>query len=348
MHDDALAIIGCGAIADFAYLPALAASSEWRSATWLVDPNPARLASVAETYGFSRDQLAARIEDLPPSVRLAINATPSHLHFATTIELVSRDIDVIVEKPFAEKAADARAMIAAATGRSLLTVNQSRRAHPSNVLVRALIGAGNLGEIRSVTWHEGHKFDWPTQSGFNFRRPWHGRARGVTLDIGVHVLDLICWWLRGQPNLVEARIDGQGGPEASLRAQLSLRSATIDVRLSYLVKLSNQFLIEGTKGIIRGSTSDIDVIEFRPISGGWRTMRATGRSTPTRAAARLISNVLAARAGQEPLMIDAASTIPPLDVIDRIYEEALPDLPACYSEFVDPGSGATARTEVAA
>ncbi len=336
MRDQTLAVIGCGAIADFAYLPALAANPDWRAATWLVDQNAVRLAAVAERYGFPRDRLATRLDDLPTSVTLAINATPSHLHLETTLALLSRGADVIVEKPFAENAADARAMIAAAASAGrLLTVNQSRRASPANILVRALIGAGSLGEITRVTWHEGHKFDWPSQSGFNFRRPWNGRARGCALDIGVHVLDLICWWFGGKPELLSAQTDGQGGPEASLQAELALGHAVIDLRLSFLVKLGNRFIIEGTKGAVRGSTSDADVIEVRTGAGRWRPMRATGRSSPTLATTRLIANALAARAGTEPLMIDAASTVAPLDVIDRIYEEAASLLPDCYREFTD-------------
>ena len=334
MREGTLAIVGCGAIADFAYLPALAANPEWRAATWLVDANALRLAAVAGRYGFPRERLTTRLEDLPDSVTLAINATPSHLHLATTLFLLSRGADVLVEKPFAENSADARAMVAAAAAAErLLTVNQSRRAYPSHVLVRALIGAGALGTVTRVTWHEGHKFDWPSQSGFNFRRPWNGPARGCALDIGVHVLDLLCWWLGGRPELLSARTDGQGGPEASLQAELTLGQATIDLRLSFLVKLGNRFLIEGTKGAVRGSTSDADVIEVRTGEGRWRPMRATGRSDPTLATTRLIANTLAARAGLEPLMIEAASTIPPLEVIDRIYEEACPVLPDCYREF---------------
>jgi predicted dehydrogenase len=38
--------------------------------------------------------------------------------------------------------------------------------------VRDLIRRGEIGDVRRISWFEGHKFDWPTQSGFYFRRPW--------------------------------------------------------------------------------------------------------------------------------------------------------------------------------
>ena len=114
---------------------------------------------------------------LPEAVGFAIDATPSHLHVATTLALIERGADVLIEKPFAENARDAARLVEAARGRSVLSVNQSRRAGPSNGLVRRLIKDGRIGAVRRITWNEGRKFDWPSQSGFNFRRPWSGRPR---------------------------------------------------------------------------------------------------------------------------------------------------------------------------
>ncbi len=331
---NALAIIGCGAIAEFAYLPALAGDEAWRSRTWLVEPNAKRAGEIVTRFGFSPERTVRRHEELPSTVALAVNATPSHLHLETTLALIARGVNLIIEKPIAESAADARRMVEAAAGRVTLSVNQSRRAGPSNALVRGIVQAGTLGEITRITWEEGHKFDWPSQSGFNFRRPWQGRPRGVLLDIGVHALDLICWWLQAKPTLVRAEMDGQGGPEAGVRAELAVGRATIDLRLSFLVKLKNQFLIEGTKGAIRGSTADYDRIEMRTAAKDWHVVWAKGGADPVAAATRLIANVLAASEGREALMIDAASTIAPLELIDSIYADAGHILPKCYDEFV--------------
>lgn len=330
-----MALIGCGAIAEATYLPALASHREWKNELWLVEPNPSRAQELVQRFGLDARRLVSNYQALPADVVLAINATPSHLHHAITLALVERGIHILVEKPFAETVEEARSMMeAAAAHHCLLSVNQSRRSGPANVLIRDLLRNGKIGRIKNITWSEGRPFDWPTQSGFNFRRPWKGRPRGVLLDIGVHVFDLLCWWLEGAPTVLSATMDGQGGPEASAQVQLTFGGAPIDVRLSYLAKLKNQFVIEGTAGAIRASTADFDSIEFRKGDGPWRTMRARGSADAVKNATHLIENVLEAIAGQERLWIPAASTLPALEIVDDAYARACDHLSECYVDHV--------------
>ena len=131
-----LAVVGSGAIADYYYYPVLAANPHLSANTWIVEPALDRGVKAAEKFGFRQDQVVGRIEDLPSTIRIAVNATPSHLHRGTTVALIERDISVLVEKPFAETAEDARAMIAAAEGRAILTANHFRRLTPSYAYVR--------------------------------------------------------------------------------------------------------------------------------------------------------------------------------------------------------------------
>lgn len=328
-----LAVVGCGAIADLSYFPALAADPSLRAATWLVEPSLDRGRAAAAKFGFPVDQVVADQDALPASIRVAINATPSHLHRGTTLALIERGVSVLVEKPFAETLADARAMVDAAAGRCVLGVNQFRRLGPSNAMARAIVRSGQLGRLRRISWIEGHKFDWPTQSGFYFRRPWNGRPRGVLLDIGVHVLDLICWWLDAAPTVRGAVMDGHGGPEATVSATLRAGEAEIDLRLSILAKLDNRFVIEGTQGALRGSTADYDRLEIRKGDGPWRTLKAPGTTDKIAIATRLIGNLVAAADGREPLLIPADSTLAPLGLIDTLYETAEDVLPRCYAEW---------------
>jgi predicted dehydrogenase len=273
-----IAIIGCGAIADQYYLPALAAEPRLRAATWIVDPSAERRAEMCRKFGIPSNQQLASAEDLDPSVHIAVNATPSHMHVATTLPLIERGINVIVEKPLAEFSDQALGLVEAAAGRCLLSVNQYRRLVPSYAMVRELLRSGEIGEVRSVKWSEGRKFDWPTHSGFYFRRPWGThRPRGALLDIGVHVLDQICWWLEDAPYPVTVAMDGYGGPEACVSARLKTRTATIELAISFHSKLSNTFVVEGSNGAIRGSTVDYERVERRS-KGGDRREVAIARS----------------------------------------------------------------------
>ncbi len=329
-----LAIIGCGAIADSYYFPVLSADAVAREKVWLVEPSVERREKAAAAFGFRREQLVGDIAELPAKVAAAVNATPSHLHVATTLPLIERGVSVIVEKPLAETADDARRLVTEASGRSLLTANQYRRFCPSYRLAREIIAAGEIGDVCSINWAEGQKFEWPTQSGFYFRRPWTtGRPRGVLLDIGVHVLDVVCWWLDEEPRVVSASMDGFGGPECFARAELAFGDVEMDLAVSFHSKLANGFIVEGTKGAIRGSVTDFATIETRTGSGGWQSRRGPGSAGWTDFAEILLRNFAAAVEGREALLVDAASVVAPLAAVDAIYEAASSPLPSYYREW---------------
>lgn len=334
LGDLELAIIGCGAIADSYYFPVLSADTVARDKVWLVEPSAERREKAAATFGFRRNQLVGDISELPAKVTAAVNATPSHLHVATTLPLIERGVNVVVEKPLAETADDARQLVAEAKGRCVLTANQYRRFCPSYRLARELIAAGEIGEVRRIRWAEGQKFEWPTQSGFYFRRPWKtGRPRGVLLDIGVHVLDVVSWWLDGAPRVVSASMDGHGGPECFARAGLVFGDVEVDLAVSFHSKLANGFVVEGTKGAIRGSVTDFATIEIRTGSGSWQSRRGPGPAGWTDFAEILLRNFAAAVEGRETLLVDPASVVRPLEAVDAIYEAAESPMPSYYREW---------------
>ena len=330
-----IAVIGCGAIAESYYFPVLGSNGELKSKVWLVEPSIERRTKLAKAHGFPITQCVSSIDELPCDLTAAINATPSHIHVTTTAPLLAKGVNVIVEKPLAEFASDAQSLIDSAKGRCLLTVNQFRRLGPSYALVKEYIASGKLGEIRSISWAEGHRFDWPTQSGFNFRRPWpKGRPRGALLDIGVHVLDMICWWLGEDLKVETATVDGYGGPEAFVSASLAASTAKVDLTISFLEKLKNSYVVEGTKGSVRGKTADFDSIEYRPADGPWRRVAAPGSPDRGVLAKRFVTNFLQAIDGKAPLLIEAQSVVPSLAAIDNIYEAAVEEMPKYYKEWV--------------
>lgn len=334
MNNVQIAVIGCGAIADQYYFPALASDAVLRAATWIVDPSRDRRDSVVRKFGFAGNQQFADAAELPQSVHLAINATPSHLHVSTTMPLIERGINVIVEKPFAEFSDQALSLVDAAKGRCLLSVNQYRRLVPSYALVRNIIRNGEIGEVRRISWFEGHKFDWPTQSGFYFRRPWgSGRPRGALLDIGVHVLDQICWWLQETPKPLSILTDGYGGPEAFVSAKMASKDIEIELAISFHSKLSNTYLVEGTKGSLKGSTLDYSKIAKQSSNGFWRDIRTPGETGWPAIAKRLVKNVADTIAGRDQLLVPAADVIPALIAIDSLYNMATELWPDSYREW---------------
>ena len=104
-----------------------------------VDPDPARRV-IADALDIAS---LPTLDDLMGAVDAAIVATPSDRHASITIELLSRGVDCLVEKPIALDPNEARLMLDAAAGGAVLAVGQSERFN--NGLDRALEAMDGIG-----------------------------------------------------------------------------------------------------------------------------------------------------------------------------------------------------------
>jgi predicted dehydrogenase len=330
-----LAILGCGAIAEQYYLPALTKTPADRAALTLVDPNPARLDALAAAWGVP--DVATELDDVVDRIDGVVNATPSHLHMATTRALLERGLGVLVEKPLAETAADAEALIALAAARGLpLLVNNLRRLYPAFGRIGEHLRNGDLGRLRTLRWREGNRFEWPTVSGFYFQRRAGAPARGVVLDTGAHVLDVICWWLGGEPALIEARHDGDGGPEGLAVLKLAWGSTEIEIVLSALAKQANGFEIVGTDATLVGAYNDFNRYEFRSDAHGRGAQIDVGSAIRLKSdiADLLLANFRDCLAGRATPAVNAADVLPSLRLIDAFYRMATPLEAPWYAEWM--------------
>ncbi len=244
-----LAVVGCGAIAETFYLPALAAIGLHATNLVLVDQDVRRAGKVGQRYGITN--IAGDYRQVMDSVQGAIVAVPHHLHYSIAADLLSKGIHVLCEKPLTENLEQAKKLnTLAKEHNAALGVNMTRRLMSSSRKVKELLGSGALGKLRSLMYYDGAEFNWPTASGFYF--DYHLSRKGVLLDIGAHVLDLVCWWLGAKPSVVMSENDSFGGCEAVSSLQLVHDGCTIDVRLSRLAKLPNRYVITGDEGTIEG------------------------------------------------------------------------------------------------
>lgn len=80
-----------------------------------------------------------------------IVCTPNHLHFAPTVEALSRGMHVLCEKPSSDKQAEAKAMYEAAekAGRTLM-VGYTTRMSKTVDIVKNLIDSGEMGRVSSA------------------------------------------------------------------------------------------------------------------------------------------------------------------------------------------------------
>src|SRR5262245_15091863 len=106
-----LAVVGCGAIAEFAHLPA-AAGLDGLRVTALVDRDLGRAEALARRHGVP--QAAAEPAQLDARPDAALVALPHHLHGPVSREFLRQGVHVLVEKPMALRLAECDAMIEAA------------------------------------------------------------------------------------------------------------------------------------------------------------------------------------------------------------------------------------------
>jgi predicted dehydrogenase len=162
-----------------------------------------RLVAVAASTPASGERAAAelgadRAEADPfavaeaPDVDVVHVCTPNHLHEALAVRALAAGKHVVLEKPVAMDAGGAEriAAAAAAAGR-VVAVAFVYRFHPTVRRARAMVAAGELGEVRLV--HGSYQQDWllrPTDDDWRVDPAIGGRSRAFA-DIGSHWCDAV-------------------------------------------------------------------------------------------------------------------------------------------------------------
>jgi predicted dehydrogenase len=139
----------------------------------LVDPDPA----TQSLAGYLGIPWYSHVGDLPSTVRAVSVATPVASHYALAKTLLERGLDVLLEKPIAETAAQATELQMLAEAKScVLQIGHIERFNPAFRAGRALLSQAHT--IRTVR---------TTQ-----RRPRAG-ALDAVIDLMIHDLDLILY-----------------------------------------------------------------------------------------------------------------------------------------------------------
>jgi predicted dehydrogenase len=123
---------------------------------------------------------------------------PNTAHFPITIASFKAGKHVICEKPLAVSPQQVEDMIAASkkAGKKLSSI-QNHRFAAENQAVKKMIVKGDLGEIYYARVHALRRRLLPPAVTFTRRKISGG---GPCLDIGVHMLDLACWFM-GNPKV---------------------------------------------------------------------------------------------------------------------------------------------------
>ncbi|WP_286931332.1 MULTISPECIES: Gfo/Idh/MocA family protein [Aeromicrobium] len=112
--------------------------------------------------------------------------TPAGTHADLAVEALGLGLHVVVDKPFATTADDARRIVAAASGDTVLTVYQNRRWDGDFLTIEQLVRDGELGRVdRLESRIERFRPDLPRWT----RDHTSQAGGGVLVDLGPHLID---------------------------------------------------------------------------------------------------------------------------------------------------------------
>jgi len=318
------AVVGCGAIAETYFLPVLSRRRDLCSKLWIVDPNPTRLEAMSSQFGIQAT--ASSLDLVLDAIDAAVIATPHDTHFQLCKTLIGAGKHVLCEKPLTTTLEEAAELVAAAHhAKVMLMTNNWRRNCPALREIKRIIDAGSLGRPTAASWAEGRKFAWPTKSGFYFtQRPRNNMPPpGILLDVGSHVVDILCWWLGSDPRMVECRTDSFGGPEARAMLVLDFSGVKAQTDLSYYQKLTNIYRIRFELGCITGVSGEEHCFKLTRSGRKPQIVRVPhGRVSYLGHATQMMTNFVHAIAGATQPLVTGRDVLPSIKAISEAYRSA--------------------------
>lgn len=196
------AILGSGMVADY-HRQAIEANQALGARLVAVGHyNPERFGEISRKFGvpcLSEAELLAR-----PEIDVVCLCTPSGQHAEQAIAAAEAGKHVLVEKPLALSLTEAEAMLKTCDRAGVkLGVVFQRRTEPLYKRIRAAIQGGDLGDLTlgvvTMPYHRPQAYydqaDW--------RGTWQLDGGGVLMNQGIHIIDLLVWYM-GDPVEVKA------------------------------------------------------------------------------------------------------------------------------------------------
>ncbi|WP_369043579.1 Gfo/Idh/MocA family oxidoreductase [Streptomyces sp. Midd1] len=182
-------LVGYGLAGSVFHAP-LIASTEGLTLDTVVTSNPERQEQARAEFGdglrfaATPDDLWARADELD----LIVIASPNKTHVPIATAALKAGLPVVVDKPIAGTAAEARELAALADERGLLlSVFQNRRWDNDFLTLQGLITEGELGDV----WRFESRFErWRPQPKGGWRESGDpAEIGGLLYDLGSHVVD---------------------------------------------------------------------------------------------------------------------------------------------------------------
>ncbi|MEQ5828499.1 Gfo/Idh/MocA family oxidoreductase [Sulfitobacter sp. NFXS29] len=269
---------------------------------------PEKSAASAEALGIPRsygsfEEMAEAEAAREDGIEAVSIVTPNHVHAAAAKAFLAKGIHVICDKPLTSTLEDAEALEAAvADADALFILTHNYTGYPMIRQARAMIEAGDLGDIRIVQaeypqdWltapmeNEGVKqAEWRTD-------PARSGAGGSVGDIGTHAHNLACFVSGLQVESIAADLQCWGaGRKLDDNAHMMLRFAggARGMLWSSQVAPGNENALKlrvyGEKGGLEWSQEDPNYLWFTPLGEPKRliTRNGAGASEASQSVSRI-------------------------------------------------------------
>ncbi len=194
-----------------------------------------------------------------PNVDIIYVATPHPQHAAAAKLALYAGKHVLVEKAFTINAAAAAEIVDLATAKQLVVLEAMwTRFLPHMRRIRAIIAAGTIGEVRSVTADHRQKLPDDPKHRLNALE----LGGGALLDLGIYPISFV-WDMLGRPSSIKATATFRDtGADAQVATIFHYPSGAVATTLSSSDSAGpNRASVVGTKGRI-----DIDRVWYAPTT----------------------------------------------------------------------------------
>lgn len=303
-----LLIIGGGAIADSTHIPAAKAVLGAGNVI-VAEPDPAQREKLQARHGITR--LVADYSEALPDADACIICTPPHLRNRILKDCIAANKHVLCEKPLSPSSSETRSILSAAPRSLTIGMCHTYRFYPSRIEVRRLVKDGFFGASPVVVINEGMPSNWPTVSGYCFRKELV--PGGALYDNGIHSLDFL-FWCFGAPDNVVYHDDAMGGLESNLTIDMQFGQARALYKLSRSMTLSNTIVIEGNS-----HRAELDIFGTKSF-----TLDGVLKECPVgqlNLGVAQLSNFLDASQGKGDLVCPVSDGLAVIEMLERCYAQ---------------------------
>ena len=259
------------------------------------DTDATAAAALAETYGA---RALGEVEGLAGAVDAVVLAAATSAHRDLALPLIRAGVPLLVEKPLAGTAAEAREIARAAE-------------HAD-----ALLQVGHILRFDPVTRALAERTFRPTQVSVSWHSPFTGRSTDVSvvMDLAIHGIDLVLKWAGGFPEEVTAKGRTVKGPHTDeVEAHLVFAGGCAADLVASRVSETRERRIRITAG---RETIELD---YAARTVRWGSEALPVETEPDALTAQM-NAFLAAVRGEAPVAVSADEGARAVEVADRIHE----------------------------